>query len=140
MSGSSTIDIPRNVLDAVRKFRLKPSSHLTALVFKIDKATLTLGLEETLDSGLTSLPDLLEELPENSPRFVVVNYKLNHRDGRISYPLFLLYWAPQTSSLEQSTLYASALSNFSVQADVAKVIDVRDPDVSPESIDQRLGA
>lgn len=67
MSGSSTIDIPRNVLDAVRKFRLKPSSHLTALVFKIDKATLTLGLEETLDSGLTSIQDLLEGKPEPPP-------------------------------------------------------------------------
>lgn len=25
------------------------------------------------------------ELPENSPRFLIVNYKLNHRDGRVSY-------------------------------------------------------
>ena len=45
------------------------------------------------------------ELPENSPRFVVLSYELNHNDGRTSFPLILIYWAPQTSSMELSTLY-----------------------------------
>lgn len=55
-------------------------------------------------------------------------------------PLFLLYWAPQTSSLEQSTLYASALSNFSVKSDVAKVVDVREGELTSKQLDERLGA
>lgn len=93
---------------------------------------------------------------------MLINKKLKHRDGRISYvsrahppslcpspaltvvtpfqPLFLLYWAPQTSSLDQSTLYASALSNFSVKADVAKIVDVRDGEISTQQLDERLGA
>ncbi|SPO22419.1 related to Glia maturation factor, beta [Ustilago trichophora] len=140
-SSSSTIDIPSVLLEKVRKFRLTPSkAPITAQVFKIDKKTLTLQLEEELNSGLTCVEDLVEELPENSPRFLIVNYKLQHRDGRVSYPLFLLYWAPQTSSLEQSTLYASALSNFSVKSDVAKIIDVRDGEISSKHLDERLGA
>ncbi|EST06147.1 Actin-binding, cofilin/tropomyosin type [Kalmanozyma brasiliensis GHG001] len=140
-SSSSTIDIPDVLLTKVRKFRLTPSkAPITAQVYKIDKKTLTLELEEELLTGLTSVEDLIEELPENSPRFLIVNYKLNHRDGRVSYPLFLLYWAPQTSSLDQSTLYASALSNFSVKSDVAKVVDVRDGDLSSKQLDERLGA
>ncbi|CDR87898.1 related to Glia maturation factor, beta [Sporisorium scitamineum] len=141
MASSSTIDIPTVVLDKVKKFRLTPSkSPITAQVYKIDKKTLTLELEEELLSGLGSVEDLIEELPENSPRFLIVNYKLTHRDGRVSYPLFLLYWAPQTSSLEQSTLYASALSNFSVKSDVAKVVDVREGELSTKQLDDRLGA
>ncbi|PWZ03271.1 glia maturation factor beta [Testicularia cyperi] len=140
-SSSSTIDIPGTVLEKVRKFRLKPSKRdITAQVFKIDKKSLTLELEDEYLDNLDSLDDLIEELPENSPRFIIATKKLNHRDGRISYPMFLLYWAPQTSSLELSTLYASALSNFSVQADVAKVIDVRDGEISEQQLDQRLGA
>ncbi|CBQ70679.1 related to Glia maturation factor, beta [Sporisorium reilianum SRZ2] len=141
MASSSTIDIPSTVLDKIKKFRLTPSkSAITAQVYKIDKKTLTLELEEELLTGLGSVEDLVEELPENSPRFLVVNYKLQHRDGRISYPLFVLYWAPQTASLDQSTLYASALSNFSVRCDVAKVVDVRDGELSSKQLDERLGA
>lgn len=125
----------------IQKFRLTPSkAAITALVFKIDRKTLTLEIEEELTTGLTCVEDLIQELPENSPRFLIVNYKLNHRDGRVSYPLFLLYWAPQTSPLDLSTLYASALSNFSVKSDVAKVIDVRDAEISTSQLNQRLGA
>lgn len=57
---SSTIDIPRSVLDTVRKFRLTPSARITALVFKIDKASLTLQLDEEFNEGLDSVEDLLE--------------------------------------------------------------------------------
>lgn len=53
----------------------------------------------------TDDPRLFAELPENSPRFVVLSYELHHRDGRTSFPLVLVYWAPQTSSMELSTLY-----------------------------------
>ncbi|SNX82654.1 related to Glia maturation factor, beta [Melanopsichium pennsylvanicum] len=140
-SSSSTIDIPSQLLSKVKKFRLTPSkAPITAQVFKIDRKSLTLQLDQELITGLMSIEDVVEELPENSPRFLIVNYKLQHRDGRVSYPLFLLYWAPQTASLEQSTLYASALSNFCVQTDIAKIIDVREGEISSKSLDQRLGA
>lgn len=59
---SSTIDIPGTVLDKVRKFRLTHSKNpelLTAQVFKIDKASLTLALEEEL-SAIASIEDLVE--------------------------------------------------------------------------------
>jgi hypothetical protein len=42
--------------------------------------------------------------------------------------------------MELSTLYASALSNFSVHADVGRVIDIRDGELSREVLDERLGA
>ncbi|KAJ1034478.1 hypothetical protein NDA18_001338 [Ustilago nuda] len=141
MASSSTIDIPSTLLQSVRKFRLTPSKvPISAQIFKIDRKSLTLQLEETLSTGLSSVEDLVEQLPENSPRFLIVNYKLQHHDGRVSYPLFLLYWAPQTSSLEQSTLYASALSNFAAKADIGKVIDVRDGEMSAKHLHERLGA
>lgn len=51
------------------------------------------------------LPVLCLELPENSPRFVILSYELHHQDGRVSFPLIMVYWAPQTSSMDLSTLY-----------------------------------
>ena len=54
----------------------------------------------------------LTELPENSPRYVVLSYELEHDDGRISFPLVLINWAPVTSEIGMLTLHASALLNF----------------------------
>jgi hypothetical protein len=52
------------------------------------------------------------ELPENSPRYVLLSYELKHQDGRKSYPLVLVNWAPMSSEIGVLTLHASALLNF----------------------------
>ncbi|SRR6266545_5251989 len=52
------------------------------------------------------------ELPENSPRYVVLSYELKHKDGRTSFPLVLINWSPTTSETGMLTLHASALLNF----------------------------
>jgi hypothetical protein len=56
------------------------------------------------------------ELPENSPRYVVLSYELTHPDGRRSFPLVLVNWAPITSAVDLLTLHASALLDFQTQA------------------------
>jgi hypothetical protein len=52
------------------------------------------------------------ELPENSPRYVVLSYELKHRDGRTSFPLVLVNWSPSSSETGLLTLHASALLDF----------------------------
>lgn len=52
------------------------------------------------------------ELPENAPRYVMLSYELNHSDGRKSFPLVLVNWAPTTSETSLLTLHASALIDF----------------------------
>lgn len=54
----------------------------------------------------------LPELPENSPRYVVLSYELKHRDGRTSFPLVLVNWAPSSSEMKLMTLHASAFLDF----------------------------
>ncbi|WFD38775.1 uncharacterized protein MJAP1_001739 [Malassezia japonica] len=121
---ATTVDIDPKLLDELRKFRLsKRSSKGAALVAKIDKKKLLLEEDEILDP--ITPDELAEELPEHSPRFVVLSYELHHSDGRVSY---------------LSTLYASALSNFSTHADVGKVVDIRDGALSNAILDERLGA
>lgn len=106
MSASTTVDIPESVKAELKKFRYrKASAGDTALVLKIDKKTLTLGIEDTLD-GVT--PDeLAEELPENSPRFVVYSYKLNHKDGRVSFVRFLVYTDALAATLTPNSRWCS---------------------------------
>lgn len=52
------------------------------------------------------------ELPENAPRYVVLSYEHNHSDGRKSFPLILVNWAPTSCEMSLLTLHASALIEF----------------------------
>ncbi|KAF8969598.1 hypothetical protein BDZ97DRAFT_1754443 [Flammula alnicola] len=133
------VDIPQAVKDSLRKFRFaRRNAGSAAIVIKINKAKLIMEEEEQFDN--ISIEDLAEELPENSPRYVVLSYELKHKDGRTSFPLVLINWSPSTSETGMMTLHASALLNFQNTADVSKVIEVRDgPEgLTKEEIDAKL--
>ncbi|KAG6836784.1 hypothetical protein H0H93_003205 [Arthromyces matolae] len=139
MSGTATVDIPQSIKDSLRKFRFaRRSSGSAALIIKINKSKLVLEEVEQFDE--ISIEELAEELPENSPRYVVLSYELSHKDGRKSFPLVLINWAPSTSEISLLTLHASALLNFQTTADVSKIIEIRDgPEgLTKEVIDTKL--
>jgi len=97
-------------------------------------------MEEVEQFDNISIEELAEELPENSPRYVLLSYELKHKDGRTSFPLVLINWSPVTSETGMLTLHASALLNFQTTADVSKVIEMRDgPEgLTKEEIDAKL--
>ncbi|KAK7054691.1 hypothetical protein VNI00_003154 [Paramarasmius palmivorus] len=131
---SHTVDIPQEIKDSLRKFRFaRRSSGSAAIVIKINKQKLIMEEVEQFDN--ISIEELAEELPENSPRYVVLSHELNHSDGRKSFPLVLINWAPTTSETSLLTLHASAFLDFQSTADVSKVVEVRD---GPESLTQEL--
>ncbi|GJE90779.1 glia maturation factor beta [Phanerochaete sordida] len=122
---ASTVDIPQELKAALRKFRFaRRNAGHAALVVKINKQKLLMEEVEQFDN--ISIEDLAEELPENAPRYVVLSYELNHADGRKSFPLVLLNWAPSSSEMSLLTLHASGLIDFQNTADVGKVIEIRD--------------
>ncbi|KAF8758386.1 maturation factor [Rhizoctonia solani] len=95
-----------------------------ALVVKINKQTLKMEEVEQFDN--ISMEDLAEELPDASPRYVVLSYELKHDDGRTSFPLVLINWTPQGSETGLMTLHASALIAFQNTVEVSKVVEIRD--------------
>ncbi|KAI0949962.1 hypothetical protein AcW1_006165 [Taiwanofungus camphoratus] len=122
---SHTVDIPQELKTSLRKFRFaRRDAGSAALVVKIDKQKLIMEEVEQFDN--ISIDDLAEELPENSPRYVVLSYELIHGDGRKSFPLILVNWAPTSSEIGLLTLHASAFLDFQATADISKVIEVRD--------------
>lgn len=136
---SATVDIPQIVKDSLRKFRFaRRNAGSAAIVIKINKAKLIMEEVEQFDN--ITIEELAEELPENSPRYVVLSYELEHKDGRKSFPLVLLNWAPSSSEIGMLTLHASAFLNFQSTADVSKVVEVRDgPEgLTKEVIDAKL--
>ncbi|KAJ3543909.1 hypothetical protein NM688_g5805 [Phlebia brevispora] len=122
---SHTVDIPQELKASLRKFRFaRRNAGHAAIVVKINKQKLIMEEVEQFDN--ISIEDLAEELPENAPRYVVLSYELNHDDGRKSFPLVLVNWAPTSSEIGILTLHASALLDFQAMADVGKAIEVRD--------------
>ncbi|KAJ7063504.1 hypothetical protein C8F01DRAFT_80108 [Mycena amicta] len=136
---SHTVDIPKEIKDSLRKFRFaRRSQGSAALVIKINKAQLIMEEVEQFDN--ISIEELAEELPENSPRYVVLSYQLDHPDGRTSFPLVLIDWAPTSSEMGMLLLHGSALMDFQSAADVSKVIEMREgPEgLTKEAIDTKL--
>ncbi|KAJ3995643.1 hypothetical protein F5050DRAFT_1765718 [Lentinula boryana] len=127
---SHTVDIPQPIKDSLRKFRFaRRNDGSAAIVIKINKQKLIMEEVEQFDN--ISIEELAEELPENSPRYVVLSHALVHPDGRTSFPLALINWAPTTSEIGLLTLHASALLDFQTTADVSKIIEIRE---GPESL------
>ncbi|GBB94558.1 hypothetical protein RclHR1_02380017 [Rhizophagus clarus] len=122
---TSTCEVDSQVLEKLRKFRFSKSSKgNAAFVLKIDREKLLVVEDEQYDN--ISLEELIEELPENSPRYIVLSYELLHDDGRKSYPLILIYYSPVTTNPETNMLYASAKTYFQQKADLNKVFDIRE--------------
>ncbi|CAE6524691.1 unnamed protein product [Rhizoctonia solani] len=155
---SQIVEIPQELKDSLRKFRFARRNagsaalvgackilrvlddFLTPFPFIVKINKQTLKMEEVEQFGEISMEDLAEELPEASPRYVVLSYELKHDDGRTSFPLVLINWTPQGSETGLMTLHASALIAFQNTVDVSKVVEIRDgPEgLTKSTIDAKL--
>lgn len=71
---------------------------------------------------IDNIEELIEELPDNSPRYVLLSYPIKLSDGRVKSPFVLLYWRPPTTGQENKMLYAGAVELFREKAGVAKYV------------------
>jgi hypothetical protein len=97
MSAVKTCTISAEVTDALKKFRFSNAKTLECLILKIDVDTLVVIPDTQLSA--TSIEEIAEELPDNTPRFLVLSYPLPGEDGRISFPLIGLFYTPKSASL-----------------------------------------
>lgn len=74
------------------------------------------------DEIIDSIEELVEELPDTSPRYVILSYPFKLDDGRLKTPLVMLYWIPPTSGQESRMLYAGAVEQFRDKAGVSKYV------------------
>lgn len=105
-SESRLFSLSTAIASQIRDFRLKGHKlgGTAYIAFSIKKATHEIASDEVVvvEEGIDELAD---ELPDNTPRYVLVSYAMTHADGRQANPLFLIYWIPRTASTELATLY-----------------------------------
>ncbi|KAJ1643250.1 hypothetical protein J3B02_005537 [Coemansia erecta] len=119
---SVTCTIDPSVIEDVKKVRFgttsaKSSSTFTAYVAKIssEQKVVMDPLDDVYD-----LESLVAELPDDTPRYIVMSYKKVHEDERVSYPLVFIYYCPETASPSMRMLYASTQQLFEKQNDLGK--------------------
>ncbi|KAL8692691.1 MAG: hypothetical protein Q9218_002340 [Villophora microphyllina] len=124
--------------DKLRKFRLGTSraKDPQAVIYQIDKHSLEIAQAD--DETYTNIQELADDLPDHSPRFVLLSYPLTLPSGRLSVPYVLLYYLPVTCSTEVRMLYAGAKELMRNTAEVGKVIEIAEAE-ELETIEEKLG-
>lgn len=126
--------------DHLRKFRLGTSraNDPQAVIYMIDKHTLEIKQDED-KTVYANLAEIGEDLPDHSPRFVLLSYPLTLPSGRLSVPYVLLYYLPVTCNAELRMLYAGAKELMRNTAEVGKVLEI-DSAEDLEELPAKLGA
>lgn len=87
---------------------------------EIDKVSYEIKLNSQIEQPVSSIEELIEEIPDNTPRYIILSYPLTLSDGRKKSPLVMIYWLPPTSQQSQRMLYAAALELVREKAGVSK--------------------
>ncbi|KAH8809009.1 hypothetical protein F5884DRAFT_390482 [Xylogone sp. PMI_703] len=126
--------------DHLRKFRLGTSraQDPQAVIYYIDKNTLEIKQDED-KVVYKDLQEIGDDLPDNSPRFVLLSYPLTLPSGRMSVPYVLLYYLPVTCNAEFRMLYAGAKELMRNTAEVSRVIEIDSADDLEELPDKLKG-
>ncbi|KAK7207583.1 hypothetical protein BZA70DRAFT_264940 [Myxozyma melibiosi] len=115
----SLYTLPPTTTKSLRDLRFGSARATTpqARIYEISKADMSI-VETSPAEVYTSLEDLADALPGNTPRYVVLSYPMVTKDGRHKAPYVLLYYRPVTATQQAKMLYAGAVEIFRAQADV----------------------
>ncbi|XP_030762938.1 glia maturation factor gamma [Sitophilus oryzae] len=139
MSGNVNIcEITADVKEALKKFRFRKEQDTSALVLKVDREKQQIIIDEEFEN--ISIEDLQENLPGHQPRFIILSYKQEHKDGRTSFPLCFIFFTPRDSHAELQIMYAGSKISLQKEADVNRAFEIRElEDLTEDWLLSKLG-
>jgi len=137
MSESRLYTFSQETKEQLRKFRLGTSRASTPLakIYQID--TKTQEIKPSSDDTYSEMPELADELPDSSPRFILLSYPLTLPSGRLSVPYVLLYYLPVNCNPNMRMSYAGAVELMRSTAEVNRVLEIQEAE-ELEEIEERL--
>ncbi|OJZ92755.1 glial factor naturation factor [Aspergillus piperis CBS 112811] len=128
MSESRLYSFSPETKEKLRKFRLGTSraKDPQAIIYIIDNKTQEIRPED--GEVYSKMEDVADELPESSPRFILLSYPLTLSSGRPSVPYVMLYYLPENCNPNQRMMYAGAVELMRNTAEVNRVIEVYEED------------
>ena len=109
--------------ELLRNFRFRKAKNIGVIIMKINALTLTVEEDETYED--ITIEDIVGELPDAEPRYLLISYVLNHDDGRVSYPQCFVFITPQSSKPELSMMYATSKLEVMKMIDITKIFEIR---------------
>ncbi|KAJ6005782.1 hypothetical protein N7451_003726 [Penicillium sp. IBT 35674x] len=124
MSDSRLYSFSPETKEKLRKFRLGTSraKDAQAIIYIIDAKSQEIRPQD--GEVYSKMEDLADDLPESSPRFILLSHPLTMKSGRLSVPYVLLYWLPENCNPSQRMMYAGAVELMRTTAEVNRVVEV----------------
>ncbi|KAJ5939287.1 hypothetical protein N7454_003711 [Penicillium verhagenii] len=124
MSDSRLYSFSPETKEKLRKFRLGTSraKDAQAIIYIIDAKSQEIRPQD--GEVYSKMEDLADDLPESSPRFILLSHPLTMKSGRLSVPYVLLYWLPENCNPSQRMMYAGAVELMRTAAEVNRVLEV----------------
>lgn len=121
---SDICDFENDVKGALKAFRFRKSKKNAALILKIDQDEQKICIDKLLED--IQVDELQELIPDHQPRYVVYSYKMEHADGRISYPMCFIFYTPRDIQMELQVLYAGMKLVVQREAELTRSYDIRE--------------
>ncbi|XP_053621847.1 glia maturation factor beta [Plodia interpunctella] len=118
-------DIGETVKETLKKFRFQKHTSNRALILKVNREKQMLEVDEELED--VQLEELQDVLPSHQPRFIAYSYKMEHSDGRTSFPLCFIYYTPRDAHMELQVMYAGTQRALANEIG-GKMLEVREID------------
>ena len=104
---------------------------------KIVPKQFSIVVEDMLE--VESVEELQEELPDAAPRYIAMTYVYTHKDGRVSYPLCFIYYAPPQINPTTAMMYSSSLQQLYSHMEIARIFELSNPeDLTTEWLQEKL--
>lgn len=105
---------------------------------KVDREKQQIIIDEKLED--ITIDELQEGLQSHQPRYIVLSYRQEHKDGRISFPLCFIFFTPRDSHAELQMMYAGTKIALQRAADLSRAYEIRElEDLTEEWLLEKLG-
>nr|XP_022901911.1 glia maturation factor beta [Onthophagus taurus] len=132
-------EISEDAKSTLKKFRFSKIQDTCALILKVDREKHEVIVDEKLEN--TTIDEVKESLPDHQPRYVILSYKREHKDGRISYPLCFVFYTPRDSHAELQMMYAGSKMGLQRCAEMSRTYEIRElEDFTEEWLLEKLGS
>mmetsp|Transcript_4419 Transcript_4419/g.6331 ORF Transcript_4419/g.6331 Transcript_4419/m.6331 type:complete len:142 (-) Transcript_4419:33-458(-) len=138
MADIKVCTISDKVKEVAKKLRFRKDKNNAAIILKINLKEMVVEVDEEFED--CEIEEVQEELPEFSPRYILLSYCYNHDDGRVSFPLMFLGYTPGGVKPEQNMVYAGTRPILVGETQMNKVYELRDKEeFTEEWVRQKCG-
>ncbi|KPJ17393.1 Glia maturation factor beta [Papilio machaon] len=92
----------------------------------VNESVSDVQVDEELES--VELEELQDILPSHQPRFIIYSYKMEHNDGRTSFPMCFIFYTPRDAHMELQVMYAGTQRALAAAVGAPRLLEVREID------------